>query len=105
MSDVGLSDCFGDGFGKVLDQAGHESPTQVPQPPRVRQRKNIRGEVSTMLKHKHGVWCLEREEHGRVSRGMLETEHCLQEREKEREKVRVGPGLRECEAGYEIINC
>ena len=40
-----------------------------------------------------------------VSRGMLETEHCLQEREKEREKVRVGPGLRECEAGYETNNC
>ena len=40
----------------------------------------------------------------RVSRGMLETEHGLQEREKEREKVSVGPGLGECEAGYETNN-
>ena len=57
------------------------------------------------VKHKHGVWCLEREEHERVSRGVLETEHGLQEREKEREKVRVGPGLRECEIGYKPNNC
>ena len=34
---------------------------------------------------------------------MLETEHCLQEREKER--VRVEPGLRESEAAYETNNC
>ena len=45
------------------------------------------------------------EEHERVSRGVLETEHGLQEREKEREKVRVGPGLRECEIGYKPNNC
>ena len=57
------------------------------------------------VKHKHGAWCLEREKHGRVSRGMLETEHYLQEREKEREKVRAGSGLREREAGYETNSC
>ena len=53
------------------------------------------------VKHKHGACCLEREGHGRVSRGVLETKLGLQEREKEREKVGVGPGLRDFEAGYE----
>ena len=52
------------------------------------------------VKHKNGVWCLKREEHGRVIRGALETKHGLQEREKESEQVRVGPGLRDFEAGY-----
>ena len=46
---------------------------------------------SFIVKHKHGVWCLEREEHERVKRGVFETEHGLQEREKERGIVRVGP--------------
>ena len=32
-------------FGKVLDQAGHKSPTT----PRVRYRKNIRGELNTSM--------------------------------------------------------
>ena len=36
--------------------------------------------------------------------GVLETDHGLQEREKEREKVRVGPGQREFEAGHETNN-
>ena len=43
--------------------------------------------------------------HERASRGMLETEHDLQEIEKKRDKVRDGPGLKECEAGYETNNC
>ena len=37
------------------------------------------------VKQRDGVWSLEREEHGRVIRGMLETELGLQEREKGRE--------------------
>ena len=42
LSDVGLSDVgllwkwVSAAFGNVLDQAGHKSPTQVPQPPRAR---------------------------------------------------------------------
>ena len=37
LSDVGLLwKWVSAAFGKVLDQAGHKSPTQVPQPPRVR---------------------------------------------------------------------
>ena len=36
-------------FGKVLDQAGHKSPTQAPQPPRPRRRKYIRGELNTSM--------------------------------------------------------
>ena len=46
LSDVGLSDTFGNGspqrLGEILDQAGHNSPTKVPQPPHPRQRKHIR---------------------------------------------------------------
>ena len=85
MSDVGFSDVgllwkwVSAALGNVLDQAGHKSPTQVPQPPRAL-KKIYTGRV----KRKHGVWCLEREEHARVSRGVFETEHGLQEREKER---------------------
>ena len=42
-----------------------------------------------------------------VSRWVLRRERGLQGREKERErgKVGVGPGLNECEAGYETNNC
>ena len=42
LSDVGLSDVgllwkwVSAAFGNVLDQAGHKSPTQAPQPPRLR---------------------------------------------------------------------
>ena len=37
--------------------------------------------------------------------GVLETEHGLEPGERNRErKVRVGSGLRECEAGYETKN-
>ena len=43
--------------------------------------------------------------HGRASRGVFETEHGLQKTEKEREKVMVGPGSKECIAGYETNNC
>ena len=41
--------------------------------------------------------------HERASRGVLQTEHGLQKREKE--KVADGPGSRECKAGYETNNC
>ena len=34
-----------------------------------------------------------------------QTELGLYKTEKQREKVRAGPGLRECEAGYETKNC
>ena len=40
----------------------------------------------------------------RVSRGVLETEHCLQKTEKER-KVAVGPGYKRGSAGHETSNC
>ena len=43
--------------------------------------------------------------HERASEGVLQTEHGLHKREKEREKVAVGPGPRECKAGYETNNC
>ena len=39
--------------------------------------------------------------HGRVSRGVLQTEHGLQKRE----KVALEPGSRDCKAGYETSNC
>ena len=46
-------------FGNVLDQAGHKSstPPSPTTPPRAL-KKIYTGRV----KHKHGVWCLEREE-------------------------------------------
>ena len=87
MSDVGLSDVgllwkwVSAAFGKVLDQAGHKSPTQVPQPPRARSRKYIRGESNASM-----VFGALREKSMNVPVGtMLETEQDLQEREKERE--------------------
>ena len=45
--------------------------------------------------------------HERVSRGVLQTEHGLHKREKERkrDKLAVGPGSREYKAGYETNNC
>ena len=67
-------------FGEALDQAGHKSPTQAPQPPRPRQRKYIRGELNTSM-----VFDALREKSMNVSvGGVLGTEHGLQEREKER---------------------
>ena len=36
------------------------------------------------VKQNYGFWCLEREGHGRVSKGMLETERGHQVREKEK---------------------
>ena len=90
-SDVGLSDCqiaLEKGIaalGGALNQAGHKSPIT----PAPALKKIYTGRV----KDRHGVWCLEREEHGRASSGVLETEHFPQEREKEREKLGVGPGL------------
>ena len=87
---VGLSDCrvvelfwkwVSAAFGRVLDQAGHKSPTHKSHNPRACPKEKYAGRV----KHKHVAWCLEREEHELASRVMLETEHGLQEREK-REK-------------------
>ena len=66
-------ECFRSGRA----QKPHTSPTTP-----ARALKKI---YTGRVKRKHGVWCLEREEHERVSRGVLETEHGLQEREKERE--------------------
>ena len=87
MSDCRMSDCriaLEMGFRSVWEcfrsgraQKPHTSPTTP-----ARALKKI---YTGRVKRKHGVWCLEREEHGRVSRGVLETEHGLQEREKERE--------------------
>ena len=68
-------------FGNILDQAGHKGSTPPSPTTPARALKKI---YTGRVKRKHGVWCLEREEHERVSRGMLETEHGLQEREKER---------------------
>ena len=59
-------------------QKPHTSPTTPAPAP----KKIYTGRV----KHKYGAWCLEREEHGRVRRGMLETEHDLQEREIRRKR-------------------
>ena len=67
-------ECFRSGRA----QKPHTSPTTT-----ARALKKI---YTGRVKRKHGVWCLEREEHERVSRGVLETEHGLQEREKESEK-------------------
>ena len=66
-------ECFRSGRA----QKPHTSPTTP-----ARALKKI---YTGRVKRKHGVWCLEREEHKRVSRGVLETEHGRQEREKERE--------------------
>ena len=67
-------ECFRSGRA----QKPHTSPTTP-----ARALKKI---YTGRVKHKHGVWCLEREEHERVSRGVLETEHGLQEREKKERK-------------------
>ena len=42
-------------------------------------------------------------EHERAKAGVANRTWPIQDGE--REKVRVGPGLRECEAGYETNNC
>ena len=60
LSGVGLSGCrvsdyrvawkwVSESFGKVLDQAGHKSPRQAPQSPRLRLRRYIRGELNTSM--------------------------------------------------------
>ena len=80
-----------------MAQKPHKSPTS----PAPVLKKIYTGRV----KHEHSAWCFERGEHERASRGGLETKHGLQEREKVREEVRVGPELKDCEAGYETKNC
>ena len=58
LSDAGLSGCRVGGLiwkrvsaapGEELDQAGHKSPTQAPQPPRPRQSNYIRGELNISM--------------------------------------------------------
>ena len=108
-----MSDCFGSGFrgvgGSIRSGRAHK-----PHTPRAGAPKNIRGEldkgmVFDDMREKKcvsngwmGIWEVG---HGRVSRGVLETEHGLQKTEKEREKVVVGPGSKECIAGYERNSC
>ena len=88
--------------GEALDQAGHKSPTQAPQPPRPRQRKYIRGELNTST----AFGALRERGINASVGGVPETEHGLQPGERKKERiVCVGPGLRECEAGYETKNC
>ena len=65
------------GFRSGRAQKPHTSPPT----PASALKKIYKGRV----KHRHVAWCLEREEDGRVSRGVLETENGLQEREKVRE--------------------
>ena len=99
MSECGLSDCFGNDFrgvwGIIRSARAHKHHI-----PRAGAQKNIRGEldkgmVFDDMREKEclsngwmGIW---EEGHVRVGRGMLETEHRLQKKEKEREIV-VGPG-------------
>ena len=86
--DVGLSDCriaLEMGFRSVWEcfrsgraQKPHTSPTTT-----ARALKKI---YTGRVKRKHGVWCLEREEHERVSRGCLK-QNMASRREKKRESV------------------
>ena len=46
-----------------------------------------------------------REKSMNVSVGGCLKQNMASRRERKREKVRVGPGLRECEAGYKTNNC
>ena len=92
LSDVGLSDCrialeMGfrsdwESFRSSRAQKPHTSPTTL--------ARALKKKYTGRVKHKHCVWCLEREEHERVSRGVLIAEHSLQERERERESIREG---------------
>ena len=83
-------------FGDVLDKAGKNSPTQTPQPERLHQGKYIRGEINTsMVLGALG----EKSIHFSVG-GCLKHNMASRREKKKREKVRVGPGLKECEAGY-----
>ena len=86
MSDVGLSDCriaLEMSFRSVWEcfRSGRAQKLHTSSTTPARALKKI---YTGRVKRKHGVWCLEREEHGRVSRGVLETKHGLQEREKEK---------------------
>ena len=93
MSDVGLSDVgllwkwVSAAFGNVLDQAGHnKSPTQSHNP-RARALKKI---YTGRVKHKHGVWCLEREEKSmNVSVGGCLKQNMAFRREKKRVRSEV----------------
>ena len=91
MSDVGLSDVgllwkwVSAAFGKVLDQAGHKSPTQVPQPPRARSRKYIRGESNASM-----VFGALREKSMNVSVGGHLKQNMASRREKKRKSVSEG---------------
>ena len=55
LSDVGLPDVglfwkwVSAAFGKVLDQAGHKSPTQAPQHRACAKEKYIRGELNIRM--------------------------------------------------------
>jgi len=79
MSDVGLSDCFGNGFPQRLGMFWiRQGTTKAPHSPTTPARA-LKKIYTGRVKHKHGVWCLEREEKSmNVSvGGMLETEHGL----------------------------
>ena len=68
-------------FGVALDQTGHNSPTQAPQPPRLRQRKYIRGELNTRI-----VLDALRERGMNVSVGGCLKQNMASRRERKREK-------------------
>ena len=89
MSDCRIAGCrvalemgFRSAWGSIRSDRA-QKPLISPTTPAPALKKIYTG----IVKHKNRVWCLEREEHGRVSRGVLETEHGLQRAEEERESV------------------
>ena len=77
-------------------QKPHTSPTT----PAPTLKKYTRGELNTSM-----VFGALRRKSINVSVGGLMKQNMASRRERRREKVRAGPGLGECEAGYATNNC